>query len=583
MCFEERNLAKNLQKNGNFSAKFKFESVTFKMFKETLLLILSLAVISKTSQPEHINVPVSFKRIGRFATGLSYGHIRATINFNQLLKAHKNLELFLNQQLRIATSSEEQRFIETIQHQFSLSTRTINRLHHAFFHDGSPRNKRQVFAGLSLGFGFLSLGMSIYNTYEISKLHNKLANMNIGFDHVVHVLEEQDHAISTLSHSINSIKSVIQIVLSDIKTENQEIDFIKRIFITSNLLQNHNAEVSAWGRGLEALISGKLHPSLINTTKLESALNSIQTKASKLGLSQLFKEHSSVYKSAISYLATKENEIFVYIHIPFVDMDPISLYEHLPIPFQIGNLLITLHSENNVIASDDTGTFGIELSSPDLLHCHMEKSHSGNIYICPNSNLLLRNLRQTCLGSLLFGDKDKTLQLCKHSVQKSSELGKFAIQTGPGKILVYSPKHATVVETCANGTKSFHSIANFSTLTPKVGCKILSDSFLFKPQQSFIEDSDIFDHPTVFKMESLLENTTIPDLEKAYEELSKIMEPQNRKSLSDLKKWLSESAKFPMEAVSYGASFGAMIISILIVIFIAYLYFSFRAKRNPEN
>ena len=52
MCFEERNLAKNLQKNGNFSAKFKFESVTFKMFKETLLLILSLAVISKTSQPE---------------------------------------------------------------------------------------------------------------------------------------------------------------------------------------------------------------------------------------------------------------------------------------------------------------------------------------------------------------------------------------------------------------------------------------------------------------------------------------------------------------------------------------------------
>ena len=99
MCFEERNLAKNLQKNGNFSAKFKFESVTFKMFKETLLLILSLAVISKTSQPEHINVPVSFKRIGRFATGLSYGHIRATINFNQLLKAHKNLELFLNQQL----------------------------------------------------------------------------------------------------------------------------------------------------------------------------------------------------------------------------------------------------------------------------------------------------------------------------------------------------------------------------------------------------------------------------------------------------------------------------------------------------
>ena len=553
------------------------------MFKETVLLIATFSVISTATQPEHVTVPVSFKQIGKFASGLSYGHVRATIKFSQMQRAHKDLELFLRQQIRTSTSGEEQRFLEAIQHQFSTSTKTIERLHFAFFNDVSHRNKRQVFAGLSLGFGFLSLGMSIYNTYEISKLHNKISNMEIGFNHVVHVLEEQDHAITTLSHSVSSIKSVIQIVLSDLKKENQEIDFLKRIFIISNLIQSHNAEVSAWGRGLEALMSGELYPSLVNTSKLEKALDAIQAKASKLGLSPLFKESSSVYKSAISYIATKETEIFVYIHIPFVDMEPINLYEHLPIPFQIGNLLVTLHSENNVIASDETGTFGIELSSTDLLHCHMEKSHSGNIFICPNSNLLLRNIQDSCLGSLLFGNKEKTLQLCQHSVQKASKMEKFAIQIGPGKILVYSPEKATVLESCANGTKTFHTISSFSTLTPKIGCKIISDSFLFKPQQSIIEDGDIFDRPTMFKMETLLGHAKIPDLEKAYEELSKIKDPENRKSLSELKQWLSESAKFPIGTVSYGTAFVSIIISTFTLIFIAYLYFSFRAKRTPEN
>ena len=192
-------------------------------------------------------------------------------------------------------------------------------------------------------------------------------------------------------------------------------------------------------------------------------------------------------------------------------------------------------------------------------------------------------MQHSCLGSLLFGNKEKTLQLCQHSVQKSSEVGKFAIQTGPGKLLVYSHESTTVLETCANGTKTFQTISNFSTLTPKIGCKILADTFIFKPQNSIIEDADIFDRPTVLKVEALLDNVTIPDLEKAYDELSKIKEPLKRKSLSELKKWFKESAKFPIGPASYGASFGAIIISLLILIFIAYLYFSYRAKRVPEN
>ena len=96
------------------------------MLKETVLFIISLIVISNATQPEHVNVPVSFKRIGSFASGLSYGHVRATIKFSQMKKVHKDMELFLIQQIRIASTSDEQRLLETIQHQFATSTKTID-------------------------------------------------------------------------------------------------------------------------------------------------------------------------------------------------------------------------------------------------------------------------------------------------------------------------------------------------------------------------------------------------------------------------------------------------------------------------
>jgi len=130
------------------------------------------------------------------------------------------------------------------------------------------------------------------------------------------------------------------------------------------------------------------------------------------------------------YLATNKKEIYVYSHIPFVDMDPIYLYEHLPISFELGNLFVTLESGRNVIGSDNTGTFSLELMHDDLLHCHMEKVLSGNIYVCPNSIFSTNLIRQICHGSLLFGEKEATSLHCKHNVKQALQVKNFVVQIG---------------------------------------------------------------------------------------------------------------------------------------------------------
>ncbi len=68
-------------------------SFNFEMLKVTLLSTLIAFAIAL--QPEHVNVPVTFKRIGKFATALSYGHLRTTIDFAQMKKAHHELDQLL--------------------------------------------------------------------------------------------------------------------------------------------------------------------------------------------------------------------------------------------------------------------------------------------------------------------------------------------------------------------------------------------------------------------------------------------------------------------------------------------------------
>jgi hypothetical protein len=127
-------------------------------------------------------------------------------------------------------------------------------------------------------------------------------------------------------------------------------------------------------------------------------LASLQFRAAQLGLSPLFTDNTAIFKLPVTYLGTNKKKIFVCIHFPFVDMDQIDLYEHLPISFELRNLFVTLESGRNIIASNNTRAFGLELTHNNLLHCQVGKVHSGNIYIFSDSNVLTNNISLTCLG-----------------------------------------------------------------------------------------------------------------------------------------------------------------------------------------
>jgi hypothetical protein len=105
-------------------------------------------------------------------------------------------------------------FGQLIEHQFQHSAEIIKQMNAVFFNDDQQRNKRQILGGLSLGFGIVSFVMSILNKIEISKLHEKFDILESGVEQIIHVLDEQDHAITTLTNNVNAIKEVVKLLLT---------------------------------------------------------------------------------------------------------------------------------------------------------------------------------------------------------------------------------------------------------------------------------------------------------------------------------------------------------------------------------
>jgi hypothetical protein len=466
-------------------------------------------------------------------------------------------------------------------HHLTISKTVIDHLDAFFFEHQRP--KRQVLAGLSLMSGIFSFGMSIYNKVEITKLHN---SMNEGFDHVLHVLQDQDRAVTTLTQSVQSMQHVLKQILDGVKHEEAEISLLKMASILSTMIETHNEEVSRWGSGLDALLHGNLHPTFVDAAELQRALESIYTKAAKFGLRPLFKDNSAIFRSAVSFLSTEDKQIYVFVHVPFVDTEPLDLYEHLPIPFAVGDLLVTVQAPKSVLAVDVTGVTGLELSTADLLHCQAERIHSGNVFICPNSNLLLRNIRKTCLGSLLLGDSKTSVSVCQHVAEHVSHMSDFAVQVGLDKILTFSAGKNTAMEICSNGTQRFIPISNFTILSPSAGCKILTESFSFQPQLSVIQEARILDRPTVFRLDDVLatDDFVLRDFENAQLELSKIQTPKPRE-LSELKNWLHQSRQSFVHNTALLVVLGtALVISIVLAIILGSLYWSYRkGKTNTPS
>lgn len=544
-----------------------------------LLFTLQVLVIISHALPSQLSVPITFRKIGTLASGLAYGHVKFTIDYAGLEHEQTALDRLLHQKILEATTPEERAFFKLLQHQFSVSTRDLARLKHAFF-SGQIRTKRQFLGAIAATVGFLGFGLSIYDHADLQRLHSDVTNVKDGLSHIVHTLEIQGQDIQVMKDSIHSITDLIHLVLETVRKDHAQTEYLKGLWVISSMIATFSAQVSALARGLEALLNGNLHPTLIGVNHADSAINAIKDKAAKHGYWVLQRDPTTIFTAPISYITTSDFEIHVYVHIALIDAEPLELFEHLPVPFQHGNLVYRLKSEKDLVASNAIGSLGLEMRNVDLMRCHQHRTHSGNTFLCPDISLMRSNVRQTCLGALLFGDSLGALQHCDNEVfEDSRKNGDIGVQVGPSSFLLYTAKSQTVHENCPNGTRAFRSVPGLSVVRTNPGCTIIGDGFVFKAQSSFEADGEFLERPLELNVTQWLLGTTTDDLEAAFKELATIRDPQ-RHDLTKLRQWVRRNEDTTWIHLSAGTAFISLTVCIGICVFLAVLYGSYKLKKS---
>ena len=561
------------------------------MLSKTVILSIAIviAVISanKDGAQTHIEIKQNFRKIGNLATGLSYAHIHATVKFNKLKHAVHSVIKVIKLRHEQSTSEVEKEYIATILPQLQIAEDNLGNIQDLFFGENDMRSKRQIFLGLAMALGIFNTGMSIYNTAEIMKIHSQISGLQTdmieGFEHVSHILEEEQHVLHQMVHNVNKIKESCRYALDQIRNDQQEIRTLQNIVGLGALVSNFNAELAAWGRGLESLSHGQMHPTLINKAAMKKAFDSVQLQASQIGLQTLHKDWKSIYKTKLSYFSTKKEEIVVILHVPLVEQSPLEIFEYLPVPFNMDKMFVTIEGDNNILATDLLGQHGLEMSSTDLLRCQTEDIHHGKLFICPDTNLLQNQIRRSCLGSIFFGHQQEVVKKCHHFTELYEQQTEFIKQISDDTVILFSKEDLTVRQTCNKITRTLVNVTGLTSITVKPGCKVTTEQYTFTSPIVFNVESDFIAKTMKIPVIHFTEEHESAELTTRLQELRMIKTP-GRIHLDTLKNWIQqEKIKTAHQAFGHGTSSAAILCSVAVVVVFLVLYWRYKIISKKTN
>lgn len=541
------------------------------MLKLLVLISIILRVHCDTlkTHEEVREVQISFRKLGYLATGNHYGHLFTTVELKRVKFAIENATKFLEQTGEAMKNPQVQTLFKKLTTQLHSSQTVAEKIERAFIDDAQKKSKKRDL-GFGLGLGIINLGLSIYNTYKIMDVDKRVSQMSTTMDLVSESILEQDHAITILEEKLNNITALCR-----------STEMVSYYYVES-MVREFNAQILTWAGGLEALLYGQLHPSLIQPDTLKVGLGKLQEKAAKRGLIPLVSDLTTVFKQEISFIVKENGMLKIYIHIPLMDREPLELFEHLEIPIKISEHLMwfVTANENNVLAIDKASTVGLQMRKLDLLYCKIKESPIGMVYFCPNTGLVKNHISETCLGALMLKMKSAE-KICQLYVAEKAE---FSIQTGPRTIIAYVKDTDFLYQICDDGKRVQRKERGLAMLHVENRCTLISTDFIFKPEEDITIESDFIESKIQFEIEGFNQLTKEEDeLRRAIHDLDEI-HLKKRRNVQQLKVWISKNdLRKQAEFTNTVLIIGAASLALVSLVIIAVLYYKYKQEKRLER
>ena len=544
------------------------------------LFFIGVLCINLVSADGNFTITHNFKLIGEIATGLSWGHMYAKINFKDLDNSFKSLVNHYFVLMSNATP-ESAAVYGILEPAFKVSKTALADIRTQFFlsDEEVSRDKRQILGGIAIAMSAVNEAQIIQLQFNVGDLREMTAN---GFDKIIHVIQEEDNSINDLVDDVNTLSHAMKALTVVAATDRHHINALSGVVAALAFLRELDASVASWGRGLDSLQAGHIHPAIIDSKKLLKSFKSLTAKAKKIGMRPLHPGVMHLYKDPASFITTKDGFLHIYIHVPLIDTEPMKLFEHLPIPHKLKDLYFTLEGDKKILATDYEGRSGLELTQGELDKCMSEELKKGKLYTCPDQNVVKNNVRHTCLGALYFGNKEEVVKKCKFFPLLPEETER-AVQTAANEVTLFTAKEEHVVEACPNSLREISRFVGVKSIVAKGGCKIVTPDHTFRSPAYVDEDSNFIKTVMEFEFRELFPNQEDDDLEKIKLALDSIKTPA-RIDLSRLTSFLHQMRVDNLFwKITTGVNLMAVGAAIVVIIILGYLFARYRREKRRKR
>ena len=213
------------------------------------------------------------------------------------------------------------------------------------------------------------------------------------------------------------------------------------------LIQAFRMELTDFLTGITRLMDHRLSPLLVQPKALEEAFNILRNAARLRNMRPMSEDAGILFQVPTSTFVDDHGRLFAVTHLPLYAGDLLRLYRYVPAPFLLDEQKVSLEiiSPAEYLALDTHGMVGKQLTASEFQLCR----RLGNVYHCPNMNLVNKDLKSLCLYNIYSQTINQIEDTCEVKV---TYLRNHAVQLSTSLYRILAVNPVQLVMNCKSGS-----------------------------------------------------------------------------------------------------------------------------------
>ena len=439
-------------------------------------------------EDRNVSIPVTFRKVGTFATGLHYGHVALTLDLGRfdryVLEGMKLIETALtpgkhyyevdNERMLAAKKMFEGEIWNAL-NQFRRLVSDPRSLENQIV-----REKRQIIELLSGATSLLGLGLSLFNMQQVKVLSREVDSQRKNIVNLYAAVQYGEKVTRRLEKTTRAVNNTLFSFIDQYENDMSRVGQIIRAEHAAGMLVR---EVDLMINALTRLFQGGLDPHLLNYPYCEHAFADLKRQADEQHLSPLFSEYGWILNSPHSFYL-EDQKLRLFVHVPFYSNSLLPFYKFLNVPMthegiEAEKTVMQISEAREFLAIDFRTGNGKVMTKAEVDDCKKFQLKDEVVYVCEEGDLLENDVSKTCLGGLMKGifDFEKLKEICDLTLVRPKNVAHVLSRT---ELLIFHSRLERIRSECADSRdNNMQEFSGLRKIKVKPGCKLLSPDFTF--------------------------------------------------------------------------------------------------------